>query len=230
MRTLALRSLWRLLTLAAFLLPSHPLPAQGAAATPVETLERSPAAGERCIVCDMILEEGEVVALRYRGQVVHVGAALLDEFLADPDRYIQKVQARSALFDGAGGGVGQWGGGGWRWFQLYGLVGILSAAVAAYGAISKGLPALPWFGAALLFNFLALIALFAAPDRSADSAFAGMPAGLRKVPSTHGPALCGACGASNHPSASRCHSCGADLQAAYDSEARRILGGEEARR
>ncbi len=186
-----------------------------------QQLDRRPGAGEQCLVCGMVMQgDIEVVELRWKGRVFHIGAPLVEEFLADPERYFHKIQARAALFDEEGYGAGAMGSG-WLILGIYVTIGLVFAALCGYLAVSHGLNPIPWFFAGLVGNVAALFVLFA----TANGDVTGVPAGLAKVPTTRGPRTCSACGHENHPAARSCIGCRSELEPAYESEARRLRGG-----
>ena len=72
---------------------------------------------------------------------------------------------------------------------------------------------MPYFFAGLLVNVFGFVFVLTRPAKSKD-----VPKGLVKVPDTHAPVACPNCGAANHPSASACTGCGAQLTPVYESE------------
>ena len=189
-----------------------------------EELQRTPGAGEICIVCDMPIGSDETaVTIRHRGRTVHVNTKLLDRWNADPGRYFSKVQARSTLFDEeavAASGVDHV----WWKVGVYLVAGLIVGALCAYVAVNRGRCPKRWFIWGLLTNVLALTALLALGSAATTDAPEGVPRGLRKVPRTRTPRPCPSCGSSNHPSARSCLACGVVLQATVDSETTRAGG------
>lgn len=184
-------------------------------------LDRHPGRGEQCIVCDQPIHGDEIVEVRFKGRSFFVAASMLGDLREDPDVYFMKLQARSALFDERsmeGRAVSN----GWLLFGAYVLVGLISAAICGYIAIGRSLAPLPWFFAGLFGNLAALIVLLATPRGDAASQPAGVPSGFAKVPVTHAPVACPACGATNHPSAASCSGCGCSLAPAFEPETARI--------
>lgn len=182
-------------------------------------LDRHPGEGEQCIVCGQAIHGDEIVEVRYKGRSFFVAAKMLAELEGDPDSYFQKLQARSALFDERsmeGRAVTT----GWLLFGAYVLVGLVFAAICGYLAIGRSLAPLPWFFAGLVGNIAALVVLLA--TGRGDTASSAIPAGLAKVPLTPAPVPCAACGATNHPSAAACSSCGKGLAPAFEAEAARV--------
>lgn len=184
---------------------------------PVTELGRHPGRGEQCLVCRQAIHGHEVVEVRYKGRTFHVAAMMLEEFEADPEAYFQELQARSALFDERAM-EGRRTSKGWLWLGLWVLAGLACSALCGYLAVSRGLPPRTWFLAGLVVNVAAVAALLAAPRGDA----ADVPAGLAKVPTTHGPLPCPRCGAPNHPAAAACSACGARLSPAFEPETARV--------
>ena len=184
-------------------------------------LERHLGQGEQCIVCGQPIHGDEIVEVRYKGRSFFVAAKMLSELEGDPDTYFQKLQARSALFDERsmeGRAVST----GWLLFGAYVLIGLVFAAICGYLAIGRSLAPLPWFFAGLVGNVAALAVLLATRRGESTSSPAGIPAGFAKVPLTHAPVPCAACGATNHPAAAACSGCGRSLAPAFEAEAARV--------
>ncbi|HSR68769.1 MAG TPA: hypothetical protein VLU25_12595 [Acidobacteriota bacterium] len=185
---------------------------------PYEVLEREPARGQQCLVCGKAVDHGQMVEIRYKGRRFFVSEEMLATFADHPQAYLSKIEARSALFDeGAQSprGLADL----WLWLGLYVLAGLLCGAACGYLAIGKSLSPLPWFLAGLAGNVAALLLVSVVPaGRPAGPD--GVPAGLRKVPSTRSPVECPSCRASLHPCAESCPHCGARLHPASPSEAR----------
>ncbi len=175
--------------------------------------------GEQCLVCDKQVFGKDVVEIRYRGRVFHVVAGEMFEiFGQDPERYFRKLQARSALFDeSAVAPTQKQMSVAWLGIGLYVLLGLIIGAACSYLAVAKGLPPAPWFFAGLVGNGAVLAALLNAKSRHDNAAPAGIPPGLKKVPTTHTPVICYACGTENHPSAVLC-GCGVKLEPTARSE------------
>ena len=188
------------------------------AARAQETLRTKTAEGEQCIVCGAVMTDGDVVELRYKGRVIHVAPQLLEELLDDPDQYFHKMQARSALFDEESRGEPS---NVWLYFGLYVLAGLVFAALCGYLAVSRGLAPLPWFAAGLVGNVAAFVVLMVTPRGDTSN----VPAGFKKVPVTASPLTCPRCGRLNHPSATTCAGCHADLSPAVTSDVARTLAG-----
>lgn len=178
--------------------------------------------GEQCLVCDHRIFDKGVIEIRYQGRTFFVASGeMLRKFAADPDYYFSKIQSRAALFDENSVGRGQMSLG-WLGFGLYVLLGLVIGAACAYVAVTKGLSPVAWFFAGLFGNGAVLAVLLNTSPNKDGQAPTGIPAGLRKVPTTYGPATCDACGVSNHPSASACSQCGAALQPAVEPETARV--------
>lgn len=172
--------------------------------------------GQTCLVCGKgIEEEGVEVAMKGRRVYLHKGACQ-EEWLANADAYFSQLQPKAALWDESGAAHGVLLGG-WFWFGLYVLAGLIFGALSAYGAINRGLNAGHWFFAGLLFNVFALVALLTRGKFETGN----VPKGLSKVALTHQPVPCPACPAENHPSASHCSRCGSVLDPTHSSETER---------
>ena len=100
------------------------------------------------------------------------------------------------------------------------LTALLSGAGCAYAAVNRGRPALPWFVIGAVGNVVALaVAPFVlSPADGGAPQPSGIPAGLRKVPSTRQPRPCPHCNRTVHPSARRCAGCGTEIEPLVDSE------------
>lgn len=124
------------------------------------------------------------------------------------------LQRGGALFQEASGGFPLR----WLWFLAgaWILVGILSGALCAHMAWRRRRSPVFWFAAGLVAN-LAALGLLAVAARPSER----LPPRLAKMPATAVPAACPSCGAWNHPASSRCSSCGARLEPAYEPETRR---------
>ncbi len=181
-------------------------------------LSRKVGEGEQCIVCDMAIHGAEVVELQHKGRRFFVGEPKLEEFRANEDRYFQKVQSRSVLFDEASH-EGEPMRSGWMIFGIVVLTNVAAAALCGYLAISKSLSAPPWFVAGLVGNVIAVGILLTRP--SAADAKNRVPEGLRKVPLTASPVPCSRCGALLHPTATVCDHCGTERTPTSASEVQR---------
>jgi len=180
-----------------------------------------PRPGETCIVCGIPLTDDDV-ALLVRGRRVPLNRAMVDSFMNNQEQFFSRLQPRSALFQenlGVAPGVAQ-GGISWGWFAfgLYVVTSLISAAMSAYCAIAKGLPAAQYFFVGLFLNIFGYVYV---KSKKPSSKTANVPKGLHKVPVTNAPHACPECGGSNHPSARACLQCGAKLSPAYTSEASR---------
>lgn len=210
-------SLAAMLILGLFLLVS-PLRTQ-VTVTPSDTLPAKP--GERCTVCGVTLDEESGVALIVRGRRVPLNKAMVDMFMDNPEKYFAKKQPKSALFQeelGTPAGVAL-GGISWGWFLfgLYVLVALIFGGLSGYAAVAKGLPPIPHF-----FIGLTILGYLYVLTRPAAAPKGQIPAGLVKVPVTHAPLPCPACGNTNHPSAKKCAGCGNELQPQMESEVARV--------
>lgn len=141
-----------------------------------------------------------------------------DGFLADPAAYAQRIEPRSALFRSPRPDRPSFSPA-LLIVSIVIVLGMLSGGVASYLAIQKGLSGGRWFTLGLFLNVLAIFWVTRRPGR--EVLF--RKKGLSKVPQTHEPASCPACGAWNHPSASRCRACDTGLQPVVVSEVARAL-------
>lgn len=228
---LALLALFSLLAVALGAAPPAAAAATDEAGSPIatggelEVLDRRPGRGEQCLVCGQPIHGTEVFEVRARGRRFYVADKMMPELESDPDRYLSRIEAHAGLFDEravvplpAQPGSAQ---GGWLWLGTYILAGLLCGAFAAYVAVSRSQPALPWFFAGLAVNLLALVALAFSRRGDASTLPAGVPRGLAKVPITRAPRPCPHCGASVHPAARSCGSCGAELEPLVEAETER---------
>jgi hypothetical protein len=111
---------------------------------------------------------------------------------------------------------------GWLWLGLYVTAGLVAGAACAYLAVGRALRPLPWFLAGLAGNVVALAILATRPAGDRRALPEGVPPGLVKVATTHAPAACPVCGATNHPAAAACSACGAALSPTVQAETARI--------
>jgi hypothetical protein len=173
--------------------------------------------GEYCTVCGSPLTEDDV-ALIVKGRRFPVDKSMVDVFLKNPQAYFRTKQIRGALFQEelqAAGATQSALTGGWFLFGLYILTGLVCAGLSGYVAVSKGLPAIPHFFAGF---FLSVFGLLYVLTRSPHVKPGTVPRGLVKVPVTHAPVPCPACGNTNHPAAVRCAACGAVLAPKLQSD------------
>lgn len=176
-----------------------------------QEIARRPGEGEECLVCRQPIEGEAAVEIRYKGRVFYVKESMLDEFRADPDGYFQRLQARSGLFDEAameGPPMHR----GWFVFGLYVAVGLLFGALCASLALGRGRRPLPWLVAGLLGNVVALVVLLMRTSGSDSAPGTAALGALGRVTVTRAPRSCPTCGASNHPAATSCSSCGVALE------------------
>jgi hypothetical protein len=168
-------------------------------------------------VCGSPLTEDDV-ALIVKGRRFPVDKSMVDVFLKNPQAYFRTKQIRGALFQEelqAAGATQSALTGGWFLFGLYILTGLVCAGLSGYVAVSKGLPAIPHFFAGF---FLSVFGLLYVLTRSPHVKPGTVPRGLVKVPVTHAPVPCPACGNTNHPAAVRCAACGAVLAPKLQSD------------
>jgi putative flippase GtrA len=178
--------------------------------------------GERCTICDVPLDEGDV-ALMVRGRRVPLDRSMVDSFMSNQAKYFAEKQPRSALFSeemtsehGVSlGGITL----GWFIFGTYILVALIFGGLSGYAAISKGLPTIRYFFSGFVFIVFGYLYVLSRPS----TAKAGeIPDGFVKVPNTAKPVACPNCGHGNHPSAKVCASCGGQLQPTTQSDVARV--------
>ena len=179
--------------------------------------------GERCLVCNGVLDTSSGFVLLVRGRRVPLDPIHLGDFMKNQDGYFARLQPRGALFaetfDAAEGTVH--GGVSWGWFAFgaYVLVAIVFAGLSGYVAVGKGLKPVPSFFMGLAFSAIGFVRVL---RRQPVAPRGSIPAGLVKVPTTSAPIECGKCGAGNHPSARRCAKCGTSLTPQMESEVARV--------
>jgi YHS domain-containing protein len=140
----------------------------------------------------------------------------LAAFLEDPETYARELEPRAALFAPANParpamGVSLLA------VALVFVLALLSAGVASYVAVQKGLSGTRWFALGLALNLLAVPLVLTRARR--ETAFRSE--GLTKVPLTYAPERCPGCAELNHPSAARCSACGRPLEPRVESEVAR---------
>lgn len=189
--------------------------------SPVPHVQVPAKAGERCTVCGVVLGEDDV-ALIVKGRRFPLDRSMVDVFLKNPEEYFRFKQVKSALFQEemrAPAGSAQ-AGIGWGWFLagLYVLSSLLFGGLAGYVGVARGLSSITCFFAGFFLNALGLIYILMRPPllKAGD-----VPPGFVKVPLTHDPVACPACGNTNHPAAARCAACGASLVPKLQSEVAR---------
>ncbi|MEE8538125.1 MAG: hypothetical protein V3S71_08955 [Acidobacteriota bacterium] len=181
----------------------------------------SPVPGETCLVCRQPVGVGDVAVI-HRGRRVllhtdacmaawNAGAETIFASLQPRGALFQEPSARSTPLDGV-----------WFLLGVYILAGLVAGAVCGYVAVARGFSPLPWFFAGLAINVIALGLLLTRGRADTSKLPAGIPPGLAKVPTTRAPVPCIACGAGNHPSASRCTGCGATLLPSAESDLQRL--------
>lgn len=187
-----------------------------------QVLDQRPGQGEQCLVCDRGIYGHDVVKLRYKGRKFYVQAGqMFAKFESEPDRFFQKVQARSVLFDETGVAVGPMAIG-WLWIGVYILAGLIFGAVCSYVAVARAVAPCPWFVAGFVGNIVALIVLCLVAKGDRAILPAGVPSGLSKVPTTRAPIRCSGCRCENHPGAAECSHCGASLDPTVEPETHRL--------
>jgi len=176
-----------------------------------------PKKGERCIICNVPLSEGDV-ALMVRGRRVPLKNAMVDSFMKYQEKYFAELQPKSALFQENMEAMGTAQGGvssGWFLFGSYILMALIFSGLSGNAAISKGLPPIPHYFIGFFFSVFGYIYVLARPALTGKGE---IPQGFVKVPTTHAPMVCEKCGNTNHPSAKKCSSCGAQLEPQMQSE------------
>lgn len=176
-----------------------------------------PKEGERCIICNVPLSEGDV-ALMVRGRRVPLKNAMVDSFMNNQEKYFAELQPKSALFQEnmAAMGTAQGGiSGGWFLFGSYILIALIFSGLSGSAAISKGLPPIQHYFIGFFFSVFGYIYVLTRPALTSKGE---IPEGFVKVPTTHAPVLCKKCGNTNHPSAEKCSSCGDQLEPQMQSE------------
>ena len=207
----------------AFCLLALPLRTQeNAPQTPYQSVR--PKLGDYCTVGNVPLDTLQDVALIVRGRRVPLHRTMVDSFMRTQEKYFSQQQPKGALFQeelSAAKGAALAGvTSGWFLFGLYVLVALIFAGVSGYTAVSKGLPPIPNF---FIGFFLSALGYLYVVTRPAVAKKGEIPEGLVKVPLTHTPVPCAACGYQNHPSAKQCVGCGGKLQPTLQSEVARVM-------
>ena len=177
-------------------------------------------AGRECLLCPSPLGDSDT-SVQHKGRTVYLHAGKCEahwrDHPEDQDKFFARLQARGALFDenALEASAVNWG---WLIFGLYVLLGLVFGALCAYLAVAWGHGPIPWFFFGLFLNVLALIGILARAKGDITGLPAGIPAGLRKVPTTRAPSYCDGCGAENHPSAVKCGACGGELRPSAAAE------------
>lgn len=182
-----------------------------------------PKPGEYCSICYEQIHASDLVYVVW-GQRVGVHAGTEDEdFRADPKKWIAHLRPGGAFLgtEGALDSPQQALSDVWFAVGFYVLLGLIFGALCAHRAFHAGYPPGRWFALGMVLNIPAYIVLALKPKRE-STAVAGIPAGLRKISSTHAPLACSACGGTNHPSAAKCLGCGTVLQPRTVSEVERV--------
>ena len=177
--------------------------------------------GRDCIVC-----EGPTGATahieQYQGRWVAVCPGPCQEhWAAHPDKYFLKLRSHGALFDENSISEKK-ANNGWLYLGMYVLIGLIFGAMCAYIAVTNGHGAIAWFWSGMLFNVLALIAIFIKRQGDMSQWPEGVPDGFGKVLLTYSPVNCQTCGGQNHPSAPVCNHCGTGLEPATKSESTKL--------
>lgn len=174
--------------------------------------------GETCLVCNEPLHAGDVVYL-VGGQRVPIHLGPCDSALrAQPRHWLAQLRPRGAFLGAeADQPVPS---AGWFFLGFYILLGLIFAALCAHQALHVGRSAYGWFAAGLVLNAFGYLILLTRPRREVQAP-AGVPRGFGKIAATYAPQPCPKCGATNHPAASECITCGARLAPAVDAEVKR---------
>lgn len=169
--------------------------------------------GDTCLVCNRKVGKGDSAYLA-NGQKValHAAAGCEAKFLREPRLYTASLRPSSIQAAGlAAVGLPSR----WMWFGVYVLAGLICGGLSAHLAVRTGFSPAGWF----LLGFL----LLAGPclylrRRSPRPGTRCPPPGMAKPLTTLQPVACPACGAANHPSASRCLACGGRMEPQAPSE------------
>ncbi len=166
--------------------------------------------GETCVVCNSRVSKDDL-AYVIDGQRVAVMRAMEADLLANPLEYVTKFRPEGMIFSNQQSTRES---GAFFWAGVLVLAGLMFGGACAHMAVEKGFSAWRWFVMGFLFSAPATLAL------ALKTPVAGrtVPSGLAKLAKTHGPKPCHACKAPNHPSASRCASCGSALDPTVTSE------------
>ncbi|MFQ5638061.1 MAG: hypothetical protein ACE5IR_08705 [bacterium] len=182
---------------------------------------RPPEKNERCLVCGVALTPDDIVLI-VRGRRVPLNQAMVDSFLNNQEEYFAKLQPKSALFqENLQAPLGSSQGGmslGWFLFGAYILIALTFSGLSGNAAIVKGLPPIPHFFIGFFFSLFGYLYVLTRPE-AADKGH--IPKGLTKVPVTKAPIVCPQCGNTNHPTATGCLQCKAQLEPAWESEINR---------
>ncbi len=174
--------------------------------------------GETCVICNTRLSV-EDKAFLVDGQRIPVMSAMEAMFLEDPMQYVAKYRPEGMMFsvrnEPAMGDAYLFAG-------IWVVLALIFGGISAHTAVLKGIKPLPWFFSGFFLLLFGYMWLASKPSQAAPGT---VPAGLAKVPLTRSAETCGACGASNHPSATECSSCGARLNPTVRSEVA-SAGGE----
>jgi hypothetical protein len=172
--------------------------------------------GDRCLVCGVNLEE-DGLAILYKGRRVPLAnGAMLEAFIANPQVYFPKLQPKGALFQESAVPENpvRWG---WFLFGVWVTLALLSGALSAGISLRKGLPPVKGFFAGLIGSVFGLLYIITRPAKEKVD----LPPHLAKIRTTAHPGSCPKCGGQNHPSASKCVSCGTALTPSVESEVSR---------
>jgi len=173
----------------------------------------------KCVGCNkpMYLDSAGY-ALLYRGRKIPTHSFCESAVRNNPviyQTYFASLQPRGALFqenETSQAGIKA----GWFIFGLVVLIALLTGGLSGYAAVSKGLAPIPNF-----FIGLTIVGYLYVLTRPSTAKPGEVPEGLVKVPTTSAPVPCEKCGYTNHPSATKCASCGTKLKPLIQSEVAR---------
>jgi hypothetical protein len=136
-----------------------------------------------------------------------------------PDTVAIPLQPQSALFHQESDAHYPAVGSGWFLFGVWVLLALIFGGLSGYAAVSKGLNPIPHF---FIGFFLSALGYIYVLTRPALAKRGEVPAGLVKVHTTFAPMPCPQCGSTQHPAATKCLGCGAELQPLTQSEVIRV--------
>ena len=179
---------------------------------------------ETCIICGKEVDD-PTITVKYRGKTYPIHSleekALWDKAEREGtlDSIVAKVEPRGALFQGDSRFLNPEGEQK-DFFSRFGmaigvwiLVALVSGGVGAALAVKTHRAPLAAFLVAFLLPVVGLTISCLLPRSQPQFEMRG-----HRIPKTHAGIQCPDCGRSNHPSASRCLTCGADLSPSFESE------------
>ncbi len=143
-----------------------------------------------------------------------------DRFVHSPRKWLSHLEPGGGAFLGAEAGAGgpSWA---WIWLGIYVLAGLTFAAICAQRSLEVGYAPAAGFALGFFLNLPGYLFLVSRQRRPVQAP-EGIPAGLRKAPSTYSPITCPRCGMANHPSAQACIACGVKLLPRIVSEVSKV--------